>query len=246
MMVLIIMQLVFKIFNMKIIIIPFLFTSLYAYAQVVPIGTVIIGKRLPTLTTNSTTYRYASFADLRGSIKINDSKLAIIENGFVVLPNSDIRVPDISNSTKYIVGAGINDFENRYTFNSNTTYKYRAYAKNSKGEYAYSQVTSFITSMNPCEINPCKNGGACSFDFENTMLTCECVEPFGGDCCASLSNNNGGSWWITSGTNSCNAYFQQIASSNKTQKFKLNKFDENLVTNYTWYTPQLKISKIAK
>jgi len=240
------MQLVFKIFNMKIIIIPFLFISFYVNAQVVPIGTVIIGKRLPTLTSNATTYMHASFADLRGSIKINDSKLAIIENGFVVLPNSDNRVPDILNSTKFIVGAGINDFENRYTFNSNTTYKYRAYAKNSKGEYAYSQVSIFSTSIDPCENNPCKNGGTCSFDFESTILTCECVEPFGGECCAYLSNNNGGSYWIVSGTNTCNAYFQQTASLKKTQKFKLNKFDENLVSNYTWYTPQLKISKIAK
>ncbi|MEI8141398.1 MAG: calcium-binding EGF-like domain-containing protein [Chitinophagia bacterium] len=236
---------------MKIIIIPFLFISFYIHAQVVPIGTVIIGKRLPTLTANSTSYMYASFATLSGSIKINDSKLTIIEKGFIVLPNSDNRVPDISNSTKYIVGAVSNDFENTYTFNSNTTYKYRSYAKNSKGEYAYSRVSSFTTSMNPCEINPCKNGGACSFDFENTILTCECVEPFGGDCCASLSNNYGGSWWITSGTNTCNAYFQQIASSKKTQKFKLTKFDENLDTNYTWFVPQvinnqLSMVKIGK
>ena len=224
---------------MKKILVPFLLISLFTHAQVVPIGTVIIGKRLPTLTTNSTSYMHTSFADLRGSIKINDSKLAIIEKGFIVLPNSDNRLPDIFNSTKYIVGAGINDFENRYTFNSNTTYKYRAYAKNSKGEYAYSQVSIFSTSIDPCELNLCKNGGACFFDFESTTVTCECVEPFGGECCASLSNNNGGSYWITSGTNTCNAYFQQIASSKKTQKFKLNKFDENLVSNYNWFVPQV-------
>lgn len=219
--------------------IPFLFISFYVHAQVVSIGTVIIGKRLPTLTTNSTSYMHASFATLRGSIKINDSKLAIIENGFIVLPNSDSRVPDINNSTKYTVGAGTNDFENTYTFSSNTTYKYRSYAKNSKGEYAYSQVTSFTTSMNPCETNPCKNGGACSFDFESTIITCECIEPFGGDCCAAYSNNYGGNVYTTSGTNTCNAYFQQIASSKKNQKFKLNKFDENLVSNYNWFVPQV-------
>ena len=232
------MQLAYKIFKMKKIIFLFLFISFYADAQVVPIGTVIIGKRLPTLTTNSITYMHANFATLRGSIKINDSKLAIIEKGFIVLPNSDSRVPDISNSTKYSVGDGSNDFENTYTFNSNTTYKYRSYAKNSKGEYAYSRVISFTTSMNPCEQNPCKNGGACFFDFENTILTCECDEPFGGECCAYLSNNNGGSYWITSGTNTCNAYLQQTASLKKTQKFKLNKFDENLVSNYNWFVPK--------
>jgi len=231
---------------MKIILLPFLLISFFTYAQVVPIGTVIIGKRLPTLTTNSTSFMHASFATLRGSIKINDSKLAIIENGFIVLPNSDSRLPDISNSTKYTVGAGTNDFENTYTFNSNTTYKYRAYAKNSKGEYAYSQVTSFTTSMNPCEINPCKNGGACFFDFENTILTCECIEPYGGDCCAAYSNNYGGNAFTTSGTNTCNAYFQNIASSKKTQKFKLNKFDENLVSNYNWFVPQVINTQLLK
>jgi hypothetical protein len=231
---------------MKIIIIPFLFISFYVNAQVVPIGTVIIGKRLPTLTSNATTYMHASFADLRGSIKINDSKLAIIENGFIVLPNSDNRELVISNSTKYIVGAGINDFENRYTFNSNTTYKYRAYAKNSKGEYAYSQVTLFTTSIDPCEtaVNPCKNGGACSFNFEETILYCECVEPFGGDCCAEYSNTYGGN--LPSGTNFCNAFFRQIASSKKTQKFKLNKFNENLVSNYTWFVPQVINTQLLK
>lgn len=155
---------------MKILMIPFLFISFYVYAQVVPIGTVIIGKRLPTLTTNSTSYMHASFATLRGSIKINDSKLAI---------------------------------------------------------------------MNPCETNPCKNGGACSFDFESTIITCECIEPFGGDCCAAYSNNYGGNVYTTSGTNTCNAYFQQIASSKKNQKFKLNKFDENLVSNYNWFVLQV-------
>jgi hypothetical protein len=231
---------------MKIILLPFLLISFFTYAQVVPIGTVIIGKRLPTLTTNSISYMHASFATLRGSMKINDSKLAIIENGFIVLPNSDSRLPDIFNSTKYIVGAGINDFENRYTFNSNTTYKYRAYAKNSKGEYAYSQVTLFTTSIDPCEtaVNPCKNGGACSFNFEETILYCECVEPFGGDCCAEYSNTYGGN--LPSGTNFCNAFFRQIASSKKTQKFKLNKFNENLVTNYTWFVPQVINTQLLK
>lgn len=224
---------------MKKILLPLLLISFYLQAQVVPIGTVIIGKRLPTLTTNSTSYMHASFADLRGNIKINDSKLAIIEKGFIVLPNSDNSLPDIFNSTKYIVGAGINDFENRYTFNSNTTYKYRAYAKNSKGEYAYSQVSIFSTSIDPCENNVCKNGGICFFDFESTILTCECVEPFGGECCAAYSNNYGGNIYTTSGTNTCNSYFQQIASSKKTQKFKLNKFEENLVSNYNWFVPEV-------
>ena len=114
----------------------FLLFSIYSNAQVIPIGTVIKGKRLPTLFSENVPYEDNSSATLYGSIKINDSKLSIVENGFVILLNSDAQSPNISYGRKVMVSGGTANFQTTLNdFASNTTYKYRAYAKNSKGEY---------------------------------------------------------------------------------------------------------------
>jgi hypothetical protein len=62
-------------------------------------GTIIKGKRLPTLNSDNTPNENNRSATLSGSIKINDSKLSIIENGFVVLLSSDSRTPDVINAS---------------------------------------------------------------------------------------------------------------------------------------------------
>lgn len=179
-----IMQLVCKIFNMRILYIIFilLFTN-NVISQVIPIGTVIKGKRLPTLQSDNNQNQDNSSATLYGIIKINDSKLNIVENGFVILSATDPRIPDVLNARQVIVSAGISNFEITISdFASNVTYKYRAYAKNSKNEYAYSQVLNFTTFTNFCAVNPCKNAASCtSFAFG---ALCSCSIIFCGDCCA--------------------------------------------------------------
>lgn len=153
----------------------------------IPIGTVIKGKRLPTLFSENIPNEDNSSATLYGSIKINDSKLSIVENGFVILLNSDPQSPNISNARQVIVSGGTANFQTTLNdFASNTTYKYCAYAKNSKGEYAYSQVITFTTFRNYCEINPCKNAGTCtSYVFG---ASCLCTIYFCGVCCAQLAD----------------------------------------------------------
>lgn len=181
----IIMQPVYKIFKMKknIFLLVLLYTSTNVISQVIPVGTVIKGKRLPTLLSDNLPNEDNSNATLYGSIRINDSKLSIIENGFVYLPSSDSRTPDVINSTKVIVASGIANFEITISsFSSNTSYKYRAYAKNSRGEFAYSQQSTFTTFKNYCEYNYCKNSGICSSTSFGAI--CRCTINFCGDCCA--------------------------------------------------------------
>jgi hypothetical protein len=166
----------------------FLLFSIYSNAQVIPIGTVIKGKRLPTLFSENVPNEDNNSATLYGSIKINDSKLSIVENGFVILLSSDAQSPNISNARRVIVSGGTANFQTTLNdFASNTTYKYRAYAKNSKGEYAYSQIITFTTFRNYCEVNPCKNAGTCtSYVFG---AVCLCTINFCGDCCAQLADD---------------------------------------------------------
>lgn len=165
----------------------FLLFSIYSNAQVIPIGTVIKGKRLPTLFSENVPNEDNSSATLYGSIKINDSKLSIVENGFVILLSSDAQSPNISNARRVIVSGGTANFQTTLNdFASNTTYKYRAYAKNSKGEYAYSQVITFTTFRNYCEPDPCKNAGICSSSISGA--TCICTITFCGDCCVQLAD----------------------------------------------------------
>ena len=154
----------------------------------IPIGTVIKGKRLPTLFSENVPNEDNNSATLYGSIKINDSKLSIVENGFVILLSSDAQSPNISNARRVIVSGGTANFQTTLNdFASNTTYKYRAYAKNSKGEYAYSQIITFTTFRNYCEVNPCKNAGTCtSYVFG---AVCLCTINFCGDCCAQLADD---------------------------------------------------------
>jgi hypothetical protein len=214
---------------------------MYAHAQVVPIGTVIKGKRLPTLNSDNNPNENNRSATLNGSIKINDSKLSIVENGFVVLLGSDSRIPDVSNSSKYVVGAGIADFNITInTFSSNTSYKYRAYAKNSKGEYAYSQLISFTTFTDHCEINPCKNGASCT-SYESGPL-CKCTVSFCGDCCVQLADA------------SCPGGGEQVCPFGPTASninIKIIQLNESLSNKNSWYSSQaissqLQTSRIIK
>ena len=214
---------------------------MYAHSQVVSIGTVIKGKRLPNILAHDNPNTNNRSATLNGSIKINDSKLSIVENGFVVLLGSDSRIPDVSNSSKYVVGAGIADFNITInTFSSNTSYKYRAYAKNSKGEYAYSQLISFTTFTDHCEINPCKNGASCT-SYESGPL-CKCTVNFCGDCCVQLADA------------SCPGGGEQVCPFGPTASninIKIIQLNESLSNKNSWYSSQaisnqLQTSRIIK
>ena len=209
----------------------FLLFSIYSNAQVIPIGTVIKGKRLPTLFSENVPYEDNSSATLYGSIKINDSKLSIVENGFVILLNSDAQSPNISYGRKVMVSGGTANFQTTLNdFASNTTYKYRAYAKNSKGEYAYSQIITFTTFRNYCEINPCKNAGTCTSYFSGAV--CLCTINFCGDCCVQLADAScpgGGEQLCPDRVDSPIAYADNLDK---------NKFQNNIIKpatlKYTW------------
>jgi hypothetical protein len=209
---------------------------MYAHSQVVPIGTVIKGKRLPNILAHDNPNTNNRSATLNGSIKINDSKLSIVENGFVVLLSSDPRIPDVSNSSKYVVGAGIADFNITINaFSSNTSYKYRAYAKNSKGEYAYSQLISFTTFTDHCEINPCKNGASCT-SYESGPQ-CKCTVNFCGDCCVQLADA------------SCPGGGEQLCPFGPTASninIKIIQLNENLTMSNKWYNNQITNKAILK
>jgi hypothetical protein len=209
---------------------------MYAHSQVVPIGTVIKGKRLPNILAHDNPNTNNRSATLNGSIKINDSKLSIVENGFVVLLSSDPRIPDVSNSSKYVVGAGIADFNITINaFSSNTSYKYRAYAKNSKGEYAYSQLISFTTFTDHCEINPCKNGASCT-SYESGPQ-CKCTVNFCGDCCVQLADA------------SCPGGGEQVCPFEPTASninIKIIQLNESLTISNKWYNNQITNKAILK
>jgi hypothetical protein len=207
----------------------FLLFSIYSNAQVIPIGTVIKGKRLPTLFSENVPHEDNSSATLYGSIKINDSKLSIVENGFVILLNSDPQSPNISNARQVIVSGGTANFQTTLNdFASNTSYKYRAYAKNSKGEYAYSQVITFTTFRNYCETNPCKNAGTCTSYFSGPI--CKCTIIFCGDCCVQLADDS-----CPGGGEQLCPYTSPIAYADNLNK---NKFQNNIIKpatlKYTW------------
>ena len=209
---------------------------MYAHSQVVPIGTVIKGKRLPTLNSDNYPNENNRSATLYGRIKINDSKLSIVENGFVVLLSSDSNTPDVLNSSKYVVGAGIANFNITInTFSSNTSYKYRAYAKNSKGEYAYSQVITFTTFTDYCEINPCKNSATCT-SYESGPI-CKCTVSFCGDCCVQLADA------------SCPGGGEQVCPYDLTARnnnIKIIQLNESLAMSNKWYNNQITNKAVLK
>lgn len=212
----------------------FLIISFYVSAQVVPIGTVILGKRLPTLATSSDPDIRNSSATLHGSIKINDSKLTIVENGFVVLPTSDPRLPNFYNAAKYAVAAGIQNFQTTINnFASNTDYKYRAYAINSKGEIAYSQIITFTTNTNWCEVNPCKNAATCTSTDSGPL--CTCTVTFCGNCCAQLADSQcpgGGDELCIGNARLVNPYL------------KIIKINESIAANNIWYSSKVSVNQI--
>ena len=219
----------------------FLLFSMYAHSQVVPIGTVIKGKRLPTLNSDNNPNENNRSATLYGRIKINDSKLSIVENGFVVLLSSDSNTPDVLNSSKYVVGAGIANFNITInTFSSNTSYKYRAYAKNSKGEYAYSEVITFTTFTDYCEINPCKNSATCTSYVSGPL--CTCTVSYCGNCCAEPAHSG------------CPGGADQVCVYNGTARnnnIKIIQLNESLAMSNKWYNSkplndQITVSKTPK
>jgi hypothetical protein len=210
--------------------------SICAHSQVVPIGTVIKGKRLPTLATNSDPDTRNRSATLYGSIKINDSKLSIVENGFVVLPTSDSREPNFFNAAIYVVAAGIRDFNIKINnFASNTSYKYRAYAKNSKGEIAYSQIIIFTTYTDWCEINPCKNAATCASTDSGPL--CTCTVSFCGNCCAQLADAS----CFGGGDQSCDIYVR-----GKNFNLRNIQLNESLTMSNKWYNNQATNKAILK
>ena len=214
----------------------FLLFSMYAHSQVVPIGTVIKGKRLPTLNSDNNPNENNRSATLYGRIKINDSKLSIVENGFVVLLGSDLRTPDVLNSSKYAVGAGISNFNITInTFSSNTSYKYRAYAKNSKGEYAYSQVITFTTFTDYCEINPCKNGASCTSIFDGPL--CKCTVDWCGNCCAQAAEPS-----CPGGTDQVCLYDATARNNN----IKIIQLNDSLAMSNKWYNNQITNKAVLK
>jgi hypothetical protein len=211
---------------------------MYAHSQVVPIGTVIKGKRLPTLNSDNNPNKNNRSATLYGNIKINDSKLSIVEKGFVVLTSLDSKTPDVLNSSKYVVGAGVADFSITINnFSSNTSYKYRAYARNSKGEYAYSQIITFTTYTDWCEVNlnPCKNGASCASTEDGPL--CTCTVSFCGNCCAQLADD------------SCPGGADQRCSFSPTASninIKIIQLNESLTMSNKWYNNQITNKAILK
>jgi len=232
-----------KLLKMHKIIFLFLFFSIYSNAQVIPIGTVIKGKRLPTLFSENVPNEDNSSATLFGSIKINDSKLSIVENGFVILLNSDVQSPNISNARQVIVSGGTANFQTTLNdFASNTSYKYRAYAKNSKGEYAYSQIITFTTFKNFCEVNPCKNAASCTSHSFGPL--CLCTIDFCGDCCAQQADP----FYCPGGVeNLCPLVINNTAASNFTLKSEYyNTKIKGEPVNRVWENFQNREIKVEK
>jgi hypothetical protein len=215
----------------------------FASAQVIPVGTIIKGKRLPALYSGSETDLNNSSATLYGTIKVNDSKLSIKENGFVVLENSETNLPTTNNARKVMVAGGIADFSITIDdFKSNTTYKYRAYAINSKDEVAYSSVVIFTTYTNFCEINPCKNGATCTSSITGAL--CLCTVYFCGDCCARLATDPPDYSCPGSSFNVCPLIMESSASSTLTIKNNYyNSIIKSTSDNNIWKSTQNIFSK---
>ena len=133
--------------------------------------------------------------------------------------------PIISNARQVIVSGGTANFQTTLNdFASNTTYKYRAYAKNSKGEYAYSQVITFTTFRNYCEPYPCKNAGICR--SSSSGATCICTITFCGDCCAQLADAS-----CPGGSEVLCPVASPIAYADNLDK---NKFQNNIIKTATF------------
>jgi hypothetical protein len=172
----------------RLLLIFFIFLVKLIQAQTIPIGTIIKGKRLPSLFVNVTSTSVAADNILQGVIKLNDSKLTINETGFVILSNNSPGTPTISNGRRVIVSAGVHDFSaNIDDLPPSTTYKVRAYAINAKNEIAYSNIFIRTTEINFCYVNPCKNGGTCISTLSGPL--CQCTNIFCGNCCAQLASD---------------------------------------------------------
>jgi hypothetical protein len=245
MMVLIIMQLVFKIFNMKRF--SFLFTfSIYVLilsnqiqAQVVPIGTMKLTNKLHTLILqdlgSGPDNNWPQFR-LKGIIQQGGSKAAIVENGFVFKEGDYGTNPDLQNAYRVVpVSAGTSDYTAiignfpQPSSGYGTYYAVRAYAKNSFGQVSYSNEYVILVDYNACAINPCKNGAICT--SVSATPVCTCTINFCGNCCAQLADSGcpGGS------ENLCN--LSSVASSSESQK---NKYQNTIIKpkigNNIWTT----------
>ena len=188
-MVLTILHHAYKTFNMKFILFLLIFIiANISNAQTIPIGTIIKGKRLPSLYASAGNGGSVSTNILYGAIRLNDSKLSIIETGFVFFENSNQSLPNINNSRRLIVSGGVQDFSIILDdLPPVSMYKIRAYAINSKQEISYSDVFIHTTEENFCYLNPCKNGGTCTSTISGPL--CQCTLYFCGDCCARLADD---------------------------------------------------------
>jgi hypothetical protein len=198
----IIMQLVFKIFNMKRF--SFLFTfTLYVLslsnqiqAQVVPIGTMKLTNKLHTLSLqdlgSGPDNNWPQFR-LKGIIQQQGSKAAIVENGFVFKEGDYGTNPDLQNAYRIVpVSTGTSDYTaivGNFPQPSSvfgTYYAVRAYAKNSFGQVSYSNEYVILVDYNACAINPCKNGATCT--SISASAVCSCTINYCGNCCAQLAD----------------------------------------------------------
>lgn len=166
----------------------------------IPIGTISKGKRLPTVTAtwvNSRIVNNWPEVNLRGTVKINDSKLPIIEKGFVMSRNNQVPIT-IQNAEKVIIvssGSGeyeawIDGFSNDYS--GSRIYYYRAYAINSLNQVSYSKIpindAGVFIAFNYCEQSPCMNNGTCISTIIGPI--CICAIDWCDNCCSLPANND--------------------------------------------------------
>lgn len=223
---LVIMQLVYKIFKMKIFLFIFCFLiTKNSFAQVIPVGTI---KKTNKLNSVSITDLGAAPLNnwprfqLKGSIQINGSSSAIDENGFVFKEGYYGTLPNLQNADRIVsVSSGlsdfiatIGDFPQPSSKFFGTIYSVRAYIKNSFGQISYSDEYIIQVNYNYCELSPCLNGAGCL----NSSLgpICLCTIDFCDNCCSAQASDP---YCPGGGEVSCNVNYN-IAASTLTQKFK--------------------------
>lgn len=221
-----IMQPAYKIFKMRIffILLLLVFTDC-SFAQVIPVGTIKKTNKL-----NSVTITDLGAAPLnnwprfqfKGSIQINGSNAAIVENGFVFKEGYYETLPSLQNADRVVsVSSGfsdftatIGDFPQPSSRSLGTIYSVRAYIKNSFGQISYSDEYIIQVNYNYCELSPCLNGAGCL----NSSLgpICLCTIDFCDNCCSAQASDP---YCPGGGEFSCNVNYN-IAASTLTQKFK--------------------------
>jgi len=49
-------------------------------------------------------------------------------------------------------------------------------------------LTVKILEVDPCDPNPCLNGGTCMRSDDNSTFTCQCIQGFQGNTCQDIGN----------------------------------------------------------